>query len=114
MLPAVEIGLRYLEAIGMETIHECIRCLSGWLLEQLLALRHSNGQPVVCIYGPITAERRGGTIAFNFCDPFVVILDCYAIQPLDVISMKRTLYSITSVTAMPAHGNVVAREACIR
>jgi hypothetical protein len=54
--------------------------MTGWLLEQLLALRHSNGQPVVCIYGPITTERRGGTIAFNFCDPSGVILDCYTIQ----------------------------------
>jgi molybdenum cofactor sulfurtransferase len=80
MLPAVEIGLRYLEAIGIETIHERVRCLSGWLLEQLLELRHSNGQPVVRIYGPITTERRGGTIAFNFCDPSGVVFDCYAIQ----------------------------------
>jgi selenocysteine lyase/cysteine desulfurase len=80
MLPAVEIGLRYLEAIGIETIHERVRCLTGWLLEELLALQHSNGQPVVCLYGPITTERRGGTIAFNFCDPSGVILDCYAIQ----------------------------------
>ncbi len=80
MLPAVEIGLRYLEAIGIETIHERIGCLSGWLLEELLELRHSNGQPVVRIYGPITTEGRGGTIAFNFCDPSGVILDCYTIQ----------------------------------
>src|SRR5437764_6172382 len=80
MLPAVEIGLRYLETIGIETIHERVRCLSGWLLEQLHALRHSNGQPVVRIYGPITTEKRGGTIAFNFFDPSGVILDCYAIQ----------------------------------
>ncbi len=80
MLPAVEIGLRYLEAIGMETIHERVRCLSGWLLEQLLDLRHSNGQPAVQIYGPITTERRGGTIAFNFCDPSGAVFDCYAIQ----------------------------------
>jgi selenocysteine lyase/cysteine desulfurase len=80
MLPAVELGLRYLEAIGIEMIHERVRCLTGWLLEQLLALRHSNGQPVVRIYGPITTERRGGTIAFNFCDPSRAVFDCYAIQ----------------------------------
>jgi len=80
MLPAVEIGLRYLEAIGIETIHERVRCLTGWLLEQLLALRHNNGQPVVRIYGPITTEKRGGTIAFNFSDPSGAILDCIAIQ----------------------------------
>ncbi|HEU5227696.1 MAG TPA: aminotransferase class V-fold PLP-dependent enzyme [Ktedonobacteraceae bacterium] len=80
MLPAVEIGLRYLQTIGIETIHERVRCLSGWLLEQLLELHHSNGQPVVRIYGPITTEKRGGTIAFNFCDPSGVVLDCYAVQ----------------------------------
>ena len=80
MLPAVEIGLRSLEAIGIETIHERVRCLTGWLLEQLLGLRHSNGQPVVCIYGPTTTESRGGTIAFNVCDTSGVVLDCYAIQ----------------------------------
>jgi len=80
MLPAVEIGLRYLDAIGIETIHERVGCLTGWLLDQLLALRHSNGQPVVRIYGPTTTERRGGTIAFNCCDPSGQVLDCYAIQ----------------------------------
>ncbi|GHP01089.1 aminotransferase class V-fold PLP-dependent enzyme [Reticulibacter mediterranei] len=80
MLPAIEIGLRYLEAIGMEMIHERVRCLTGWLLAQLLALHHSNGQPVVRIYGPTTTERRGGTIAFNFCDPSGTVLDCYQVQ----------------------------------
>src|SRR5215469_1831118 len=69
MIPAVEIGLRYLEAIGIEMIRERVGCLSGWLLEALHSLSHSNGRPVVQIYGPITRERRGGTIAFNFCDP---------------------------------------------
>ena len=91
MLPAVEIGLRYLEAVGIETIHERVRCLTGWLLEQLLELRHSNGQPAVRIYGPTTTEKRGGTIAFNFCDPSGVILDCYTIQEeanLHGISMR--------------------------
>jgi len=80
LLPAVEIGLRYIESIGMEVIHERVRCLTGWLLEQMLALRHSNGQPVVSIYGPTTTDRRGGTIAFNVCDPVGAALDCYAIQ----------------------------------
>jgi selenocysteine lyase/cysteine desulfurase len=80
MIPAVEIGLRYLEAIGIETIHERVGCLSGWLLGALHSLSHSNGRPVVQIYGPITTEQRGGTIAFNFCDPSEALFDCYAIQ----------------------------------
>ena len=80
MLPAVEIGLRYIASIGMEVIHERVTCLTGWLLEQLLALRHSNGQPVVRIYGPITTQWRGGTIALNFYDTVGTVLDCYALQ----------------------------------
>jgi molybdenum cofactor sulfurtransferase len=80
LLPAVEIGLRYIESIGIEVIHERVRCLTGWLIEQMEALRHSNGQPLVSIYGPTTTDRRGGTIAFNFCDPAGAVLDCYAMQ----------------------------------
>ena len=49
-------------------------------LRTTACLRHSNGQPVVRIYGPITTERRGGTIAFNFCAPSGAVLDCYAVQ----------------------------------
>ncbi len=80
MLPAVEIGLKYIESIGIELIHERVMCLTGWLLDNLLALRHSNSQPVVRIYGPITTQMRGGTIAFNFYDPNSNLLDCYAMQ----------------------------------
>src|SRR5262249_30279832 len=51
MLPAVEIGLRHIAAIGMEMIHERVACLTGWLLDHMVALYHSNGAPVVRIYG---------------------------------------------------------------
>jgi len=80
LLPAVEIGLKHIESIGIEMIHERVRCLTGWLLESLLRLRHSNGMPVVQIYGPTTLEKRGGTIAFNFYDSAGNQLDCYTMQ----------------------------------
>src|SRR5262249_198377 len=80
MLPAVEIGLRDLEAIGIETIHERVRCLSGWLFEQLLEMGHSKGQPGGEIYGPITTGRAGGAISFKFLGPSGAIFDCYTIQ----------------------------------
>jgi selenocysteine lyase/cysteine desulfurase len=67
-LPAVEIGLDFLERAGIETIHERVRCLTGWLLERLQDLRHGNGSPLLVLYGPRTAEGRGGTLAFNFRD----------------------------------------------
>jgi len=67
-LPAVEIGLKHIQSIGLDTIHERVRCLSGWLLDNLLALRHSNGKLLVRLYGPSTTDRRGGTLAMNLAD----------------------------------------------
>jgi molybdenum cofactor sulfurtransferase len=81
-IPAVEIGLRYLQAIGVETIGERVRCLVGWLLEGLLALRHSNGRAMVRIYGPATAEARGGTVTLNLYDPRGHLLDYRRVEEL--------------------------------
>ncbi len=74
-IPAVEIGLRHLQTIGIEMIAERVRCLTGWLLDELLALRHSNGRAMVRIYGPATTEHRGGTVTFNLYDPQGHLLD---------------------------------------
>lgn len=68
-LPAVELGLRYLEGIGIDRIHARVRSLTAWLLDELAALHHANGSPVVRIYGPQTTHRCGATIAFNFIRP---------------------------------------------
>ncbi len=68
-LPAVEIGLRHLTAVGLDMIHTRVQCLTGWLLENLQAVRHSNGAPVVRFYGPLNIRARGGTITMNFYDP---------------------------------------------
>jgi selenocysteine lyase/cysteine desulfurase len=67
-IPAVEIGLRHIQAIGYEAIHERVLCLTGWLLRELISLKHSNGTPLVKIYGPLDMEARGGTLAINFYD----------------------------------------------
>lgn len=68
-LPAVEIGLRHIERIGVQAIHARVMALTGWLLEMLTALTHSNGAPLVHIYGPTVPTARGGTIAFTLRDP---------------------------------------------
>ncbi len=81
-LPAVEIGLQHIERIGMETIHERVTCLSGWLLENLRALRHTNGQNMVQLHGPETTDQRGATIAFNFLDPQGLMLHYQRIEEL--------------------------------
>src|SRR6266545_1937346 len=68
-LPAVEIGLRLLGQIGIETIHTRVEMLAISLLDALGSLQHANGAPAATIYGPRDFDRRGGTIAFNFLHP---------------------------------------------
>lgn len=67
-IPAVEIGLRHVESVGYEVIHERVCSLTGWLLDNLTTLKHGNGQPLVRIYGPTTLDQRGGAVAVNFYD----------------------------------------------
>ena len=74
-IPAVGIGLKHIESIGIEPIHDRVLCLTSWLIESLLALRHSNGAPVIRIYGPTTMEARGGTLTVNFYDPKDTLVD---------------------------------------
>jgi selenocysteine lyase/cysteine desulfurase len=65
-LPAVEIGLRHIASVGIETIHARVMALTGWLIGELTALRHSNGRTVIDLYGPATLDMRGATIEVNF------------------------------------------------
>ena len=65
-IPAVEIGLKHIQSMGIEHIQQRVRCLTGWLLEKLTSLRHSSGVPLVRLYGPLTTEARGGAVTVNF------------------------------------------------
>lgn len=67
-LPAVSSGLIYMEEVGIELIHDRLVLLLDYLLREMAALRHRNGQPVVRIYGPADTNRRGATLAFNILD----------------------------------------------
>ena len=81
-IAAVDIGLQYLAAIGIDAIHTRVECLTGWLLEQLAALRHSNGRPLVRIYGPLTTKMRGGIVTMNFYDPNGHLLDYRRVEEM--------------------------------
>lgn len=67
-IPAVEIGLRHLESMGMDRINRRVTCLVGWLLENLVAMKHSTGESLVRIYGPTDTVARGGAVTMNFYD----------------------------------------------
>jgi selenocysteine lyase/cysteine desulfurase len=67
-LPAVEVGLRHLRRVGLDSIHIRVTCLTEWLLTQLAALRHLSDVPLARVYGPTDGTMRGATVALNFYD----------------------------------------------
>jgi selenocysteine lyase/cysteine desulfurase len=81
-IAGVEIGLRHLASVGIDLIHTRVRCLTEWLLESLVDLRHSNGRPMVRIYGPLTTRMRGGIVTMNFYDPAGHLLDYRRVEEL--------------------------------
>ena len=79
-IPAVEIGLKHIESIGIETVEERVRCLTGWLLDNLIALKHSSSVPLVRVYGPLTTESRGGAVTVNFFNAKNQLIDHRSIE----------------------------------
>jgi selenocysteine lyase/cysteine desulfurase len=79
-IPAVEVGLDWIESIGIDTIHTRTELLTAWLLDHVQQLRHANGQPVVRIYGPRDTWDRGATLALNFVDPSGALWDCWRVE----------------------------------
>jgi selenocysteine lyase/cysteine desulfurase len=109
-LPAVEIGLRYISKIGIGTIHERVECLTGWLLDQMTALRHRNGKNLVHIFGPSKIENRGGTISFSLDDPDGVRLDY---RKIEALANRENISLRTGCFCNPGTGEIVhnlARE----
>jgi len=74
-IPDLEVGLSWVNDIGIDLIHERVTCLAGWLLDRLAALRHGNGEPMARLHGPASTPDRGGTIAFSLLDPAGRIVD---------------------------------------
>lgn len=109
-LPAIEIGLKHLSKVGIDTIHERVMALTGWLIENLLSLRHSNGKPLVTLYGPASTEMRGGTITVNFYDPDGKLLDYRRVEALaneHTISLRTGCFCNPGAGEM-AHGLTAA------
>ena len=109
-LPAVEIGLRFLHRIGIDTIHDRVSMLAESLLEALGSLRHSNGSPAATIYGPRAYEQRGATVAFNFLHPDGRIVDE---RYVDRVAGEHTISLRTGCFCNPGAGEVaftISRE----
>jgi len=81
-IPAVEIGLEHLRRAGIDAIHTRVEGLTSWLLDELVAMTHSNGRAMVRIYGPVTPAMRGGTVTMNVYDPEGHLLDYRRVEEL--------------------------------
>ncbi|MFE6486360.1 aminotransferase class V-fold PLP-dependent enzyme [Streptomyces sp. NPDC057757] len=65
-IPDVTAGLAWINRVGMDRVHAHVTALTGQLLSGLRALRHSDGSPMVRVYGPERADAaRGATVALN-------------------------------------------------
>jgi selenocysteine lyase/cysteine desulfurase len=79
-IPDVHVGLNWVNDIGIDRIHDRVRCLTGWLLTSLGRLKHSDGTPMIRLYGPDSLVARGGNVAFNFLDPAGRLVDERAVE----------------------------------
>jgi len=68
MLPAVKIGLDFIESVGIDRINARVRRLIEYICTQLKSVKHSNGNPIVRVFGPQNFDERGGNIIMNFFD----------------------------------------------
>jgi selenocysteine lyase/cysteine desulfurase len=113
-LPAVEIGLRHLDRIGIDTIHAHVEALGSRLLNTLGELRrHTNGAPAAAIYGPRDLDRRGVTIAFNFLHPDGRVVDE---RYVDRVARQHNISLRTGCFCNPGAGEVaftIARETLV-
>ncbi len=74
-IPDIEYGLNWVNGIGLDVVHARVRALTGWLLDRFTTMRHSDGSPMVRVYGPSDLFARGATVAFNLLDPSGSIVD---------------------------------------
>lgn len=68
-IAAVQGGLAFLRDLGMARVHRRVASLTARLLGILERARHPSGERAVRIYGPRTADARGGTVSFNLVRP---------------------------------------------
>jgi selenocysteine lyase/cysteine desulfurase len=67
-IAALDAGFDLLDEVGMPRLTAHVSQLARDFVDDLRALRHANGTPLVRIYGPRDRSECGGAVAFNVCD----------------------------------------------
>ena len=65
-IPAIKIGLDFINKIGIDRLHERISALADYLTKELKGLKYASGASVVRIFGPEDRAFTGGTIVMAF------------------------------------------------
>ena len=68
-IPALKIGLEYIESIGIKRINERVESMMRYLHNNLKNLKHSSGYNQVRIFGHPERENMGGTTIMSFQNP---------------------------------------------
>ena len=105
-LPAVRIGLQHLEEVGIDRIHIRVMTLTSWLLGELIALRHSDGSPMVRIFGPSDMASRGGTVAFYLLAPDGTPYD---VNRMELLAGRELISLRTGCFCNPGDGEIAHR-----
>lgn len=72
----------------MERINARIKGLTQYLLDNLHALQHKNGKPLVKVFGPHDMEQRGGNLVMNFFDENGNTID---FESIDVVARDKNI-----------------------
>ncbi len=106
-IPAVKIGLEYIESIGLKRISERVHAVIKALADTLLHLHHGNGNPLVKIFGPEDFSRRGGNMILSFYDTDGRVI------PIEVIERKAAEKNISIRTGCFCNPGVDEINNCI-
>jgi selenocysteine lyase/cysteine desulfurase len=67
-IAALDAGFDLLDEVGMPRLTAHVAQLTRDFVDDLRALHHANGTPLVRVYGPRDRSECGGAVAFNVCD----------------------------------------------
>ena len=81
-IPALKIGIEFIESIGIDVISKRIQILTAYFLDRIEQLKHQNGEPLVYIFGPNDTEDRGGTMILNLFNEEGKIIPFFEVEKL--------------------------------
>lgn len=88
-------------------IYTRVMALAGWLIEQLMSLYHSNGKPLVRLYGPASTDGRGSTVTVNLFDPEGQLFD---FRDVERAANERQISLRTGCFCNPGAGEVMNKQ----